>query len=58
MRGSQMGVRAKARADGRLLSGQTATLEREQWCVHGGLGVAAAMARARQDLRVRIPSIL
>ena len=23
---------------GQLLSGQTTTLEREQWCVHGGLG--------------------
>ena len=30
---------AKARSDdGQLLSGQTAALEREQWCVHGGLG--------------------
>ena len=29
---------AKACADGRLLGGQKTTLEREQWCVHGGLG--------------------
>ena len=47
---------AKARADGRLLDGKTTTLEREPWRARRR-AVAAAMARARQDLRVRIPTI-